>query len=423
MRSRQTHIIIGAGAAGMAAAAAIREQDAAARITVVSAEADRPYYRPLIPFLISGQKDPEQMSLEGQGPFRTDGIEIKLDTPAIAIDTERRAVVLDNGQELAYDKLLIATGSRPILPKTVRKRSIPGVYSLRTLADARSIVQRSQTARQVVMLGGGMLNVKTAFALKVLGLEVTLVEIEKSVLPWLMEADAAALIHNALLEAGLKVITGATLRRLRYEPNNGIKRVELSSGEALACQMLLIGIGIRPNIALLESTPVRCEQGAVIDTHCACNVDNVYAAGDVAARVDPVSGAVAKTGLWTHAVEMGRCAGLNMAGRPIEYDRPYGVLNATQVADIPFVSMGVVHTTGTDYETHVSATSNAYRKLVFSASGDHRSDRLMGALFVGDITNAGLYRHFIYQRKPVVNIKSYMIGHRLHYGHLLSRAA
>ena len=417
--SRKAYVIIGAGAAGMAAAAAIRGQDAAARITVVSAEADRPYYRPLIPFLINGQKDPAQMFLEGQGPFRTDAVEIQLDTPASAIDTERQAVILDSGQELSYDKLLIATGSRPLVPEAVQKQSIPGVYSLRTMADARSIVQRCQTARQVVMLGSGMLNVKTAFALLALGLEVTLVEIEASVLPWLMEADAAALIHTALLKAGLKVITGCTVSRLRCEPNSGIKRVELSNGDELACQMLLIGIGVQPNIALLESTPLRCDQGVVIDAHCACSVDNVFAAGDVAARIDPVSGAVAKTGLWTHAVEMGRCAGLNMVGRVSEYDRPYGVLNATQVADVPFVSMGVVHTADTDYEAHVSTTPHAYRKLVFSAQGDH----LIGALFVGDIAGAGLYRHLIYQRRPVADIKSHIIRHRLHYGHLLSKAA
>ncbi|MEJ2640255.1 MAG: FAD-dependent oxidoreductase [Desulfosarcinaceae bacterium] len=419
MRSRRAHLIIGAGAAGMVAAAAIREQDAAARITVVSAEADRPYFRPLIPFLISGRKDPAQMSLEGQGPFRTDGVEIKLDTPAAAIDTERQAVVLASGQELAYDRLLIATGSRPLVPEAVKKQPISGVYSLRTMADARSIVQRCQTARQVVMLGGGMLNVKTAFALLAAGLEVTLVEIEASVLPWLMEADAATLIHNALLKAGLKVITGATLRRLRYEPEGGIKRVELSSGETLACQMLLIGIGVQPNIALLKSTPLHCDQGVVVDPHCACSVNNIFAAGDVASRIDPVSGAVVKTGLWSHAVEMGRCAGLNMAGKVRVCDRPYGVLNATQVADVPFVSMGVVHTAGTDYEAHVCTSPYAYRKLIFSAQGD----RLIGALFVGDITNAGLYRHFIYQRRPAANIKSHMIRHRLHYGHLLSRAA
>jgi nitrite reductase (NADH) large subunit len=418
-RSSKAYVIIGAGAAGMAAATAIRRQDAAARITVLSAEADRPYYRPLIPFLISGQKEPADMALEGHGLFMADGIEIQLETRAAGIDTRRQAVILDSGQELAYDKLLIATGSRPIVPELVQKQAIAGVYTLRTMAEARSIAQRCQGARQVVMLGGGMLNVKTAFALLALDLEVTLVEIQDSVLPWLMEADAAALIHNALLRAGLKVITGCTLRRLRYELDSGIKRVELSNGQELACQMLLIGIGVQPNVSLLESTPLNCDQGLVIDPHCACSVENVFAAGDVAVTIDAVSGAGARTGLWTHAVDMGLCAGRNMAGRASEYEGPYGILNATQVADVPFVSMGIVHTADTDYETHVSATQQAYRKLVFSPQGD----RLIGALFVGDIAGAGLYRHVIRQRVPVADIKSHIVRHRLHYGHLLSRAA
>jgi NAD(P)H-nitrite reductase large subunit len=417
--SQKAYVIIGAGAAGMAAAAAIRQQDAAGRITVLSAENDRPYYRPLIPFLISGQKDPAEMALEGFGPFMADRVDIRLKARATAIDTQRQVVNLDSGQELVYDKLLIATGSSPNIPEVVEKQDIAGIYTLRTLADARLIAQRSKAAQQVVMLGGGMLNVKAAFALLALGLDVTLVEIRESVLPWLMEADAAALIHHALVKAGLKVITGCTLRRLRYELDNGIRRVELSNGEELACQMLIIGIGVQPNVSLLESTPLGSDQGAIIDHNCACSVENIYAAGDVAVTINPATGSGVRTGLWTHAVDMGRCAGLSMAGQSSEYTGSYGILNATQVADVPFVSMGIVHTADTDYEAHVFATRQAYRKIVFSPNGD----RLIGALFVGDIAGAGLYRHMIQQRMPVADIKSHIIRHRLHYGHMLARAA
>ena len=134
-----------------------------------------------------------------------------------------------------------------------------------------------------MLLGGGMLNPKTAFALLSLGIDVTMVEIEDSVLPWLMEADAAALIHNALVKAGLKVITGSTLSCLHYRrDSDGIEGVELSNGQELACQMLLIGIGVQPNISLLKSTPLKLNQGVIIDSRCACSEENVFAAGDVA---------------------------------------------------------------------------------------------------------------------------------------------
>lgn len=420
VRNRVRYVIIGAGGAGMAAAATIRQHDVAAKITVLSAETDHPYYRPLIPFLISGEKKTAEMFIDGYGPFVTHGIDILLQTKVTTIDTHHRVVVLYSGEEIAYDKLLIATGSSPILPDSFQIQTVAGVYTLRTLAEARSIAQYSQTSRKVVLLGGGMLNVKTAFALLSLGIDVTMVEIEDSVLPWLMEADAAALIHNALVKAGLKVITGSTLSCLHYRrDSDGIEGVELSNGQELACQMLLIGIGVQPNISLLKSTPLKLNQGVIIDSRCACSEENVFAAGDVAVTIDPISGSAIKTGLWTHAVEMGRCAGKNMVGLNSEYVGPYGVLNATQVADVPFVSIGTVHTADTDYEVHVSATKQSYRKLIFSPKGD----RLIGALFVGDISGSGLYRHLIRERMPVMNIKSHIIQHHLHYGHLLSGVA
>ena len=112
---------------------------------------------------------------------------------------------------------------------------------------------------------------------------------------------------------------------------------------------------------------------------------------------------------------MGRCAGFNMAGRPTEYAGTFGILNATQVADEPFVSMGIVHTSGTQYEAHSVSTSNAYRKTVFSPDGA----RLVGVLLVGNITRAGLYRLVIRERMDVAHIKSHIIDHTLHYGHFL----
>jgi NAD(P)H-nitrite reductase large subunit len=121
------------------------------------------------------------------------------------------------------------------------------------------------------------------------------------------------------------------------------------------------------------------------------------------------------TALWTNAVEMGRCAGMNMAGVPTAYTGTFGILNATQVADMPFVAMGTVHTAALDVEVHRQSSANAYRKLVFDRTGT----RLVGAVLVGDITNAGIYRYLIREKKDISAVKRQIIDHRLHYGHLL----
>ncbi len=121
------------------------------------------------------------------------------------------------------------------------------------------------------------------------------------------------------------------------------------------------------------------------------------------------------TALWTNAVEMGRCAGLNMAGLPTPYAGTFGILNATQIANMPFVSMGMVHTKDLDCEIHKSGGQGYFRKMIFSADGSH----LIGMVLIGDISNAGLYRQVIQEKMCVEKFKHQIIRHRLHWGHFI----
>jgi nitrite reductase (NADH) large subunit len=412
--ARKTHVIVGGSAAGMAAAETIGRLDPGAKVRVLSEEVDAPYFRPLIPFIISRKKKERQIFLQGQGPYRTANAEIRLKTRAQRIDTRARTVVADTGESFPYDRLLIATGSRPHIPEEIRGTRLPGVFALRTLADARAAERRAATTRHAVMLGGGLLNLKAAFALLERGIAVTLVVFSPEVLSQLMEPDDALLIRRALDQAGLRIVTGAAATEIEGNAN-GVSGVVLNNGEEMACEMVCIGKGVCPNTQWIDDGGIDVRTGVVVDKFTQTGAPGVYAAGDVAVTFDPISGDPMVTGLWTNAVEMGRCAGANMAGRPTAYGGTFGILNATQVARMPFVSMGVVHTAGTDCEVHTRQTSDAYRKLVFSPEGD----RLVGAVFVGDIDNAGLYRAVIRDRVKLNGIKRQVIDHRLHYGHLL----
>ncbi len=408
------YLIVGGSAAGMAAAEAIRSSDPQGSICVLSQEADAPYFRPMIPFLISGKKKSEAIYLQDRGLFRSPDVEVQLNTRVVRVDTGAQQVHTADGAVMAYDRLLIATGSRPMMPPNTQGLQTEGVMALRTLADAKHMAERAQHCRQAVVLGAGLLGLKAAMALQQRGLSVTLVEKENEILPWLMESDPAGRIRRALEDAGVRVIRGATVRSVQADAQ-GVCGVVLDTGRELACQLTCIGIGVEPNTACLENSDIRLDGGVVTDAHTACNAPHVYAAGDVAVTFDTITGKPVVTGLWTNAVEMGCCAGANMAGRPTAYSGTFGILNATQVAGLPFVSMGVVHTAGTDYETHIKSTPRAYRKLVFAPQGD----RLVGTLFVGDITHAGLYRAVIREGLKINGIKKQVVGHRLHYGHLL----
>lgn len=408
------YAIIGGSAAGMAAAMAIREQDPQGDVTVFSEESDMPYFRPLIPFLISGKKKAEDMAMVGEGPYRNTDIDIQLESKALACDPQQKTLRLTNDQEFSFDKLLIATGSKPYIPDDIAGTDIEGVFALRTLADARAAAQRASQTRHAVMLGGGLLNLKAAFALLERQLKVTLVVRSPEVLSQLMEPVDSTLIRKALDNAGLNILTNVSARQIQSN-GSGVCGVALDDGSEIECQMVCIGKGVRPNVGFLDTDNLQVDEGLVVDPFTRCSTADVFAAGDVAVTFNPISGGRIVTGLWTNAVEMGRCAGFNMAGRPTEYTGTFGILNATQVADEPFVSMGIVHTSGTPYEVHIASSSNAYRKVVFSPEGN----RLVGVLLVGNISRAGLYRLVIRERMDVAAIKSHLIDQTLHYGHFI----
>ena len=407
------YLIIGGSAAGMAAAHTIRSLDPEGSITILSDEVDAPYFRPLIPFLVSGKKKAEEMTMTGSGPYTQADIHIKTGCRAEKIHPADKIVSLENGDTISYEKVLFATGSRPYIPEELSGSAAEGVFALRTLKDARYMVKRLEKTDRAVMLGGGLLNLKAAFALLEKGIKVTLVVRSPEVLSQLMEPEDTGRIRNALDSAGLEIMTGVSADQV-LSKNSSVTGVVLDNGQELPCQMVCIGKGVRPNIEFLNGSGVQTDGGIVADIHAACNIDDTYTAGDVAVTYDSVSGKPVMTALWTNAVEMGRCAGRNMAGFPTIYSGTFGILNATQVADEPFVSMGTVHTRGTDLEVFTFAEKRAYRKIVFNSKGD----RLIGVLFSGDIKNAGLYRYVIREKIPVNGFKQHLIDHTLHYGHL-----
>ncbi len=180
-----------------------------------------------------------------------------------------------------------------------------------------------------------------------------------------MDPEDAALIRKALDDAGLEIKTGAAAIGIRSD-HTGVTGVVLDDNSEIACEMVCIGKGVRPNVEFLEGSGIKLKKGIVADRHTACSRPDTFAAGDVAVTHDPISGEPVMTALWTNAVEMGRCAGLNMSGLPTAYSGAFGILNATQVANIPFVSMGIVHTRELDCEIHCHTTRMSRRKMVFS---------------------------------------------------------
>lgn len=409
-----SYVIVGASAAGMACAHTLRKNDPGGTVTVLSNESSLPYFRPMIPYVITGKKTGGDIRLQGSGIFTRSGIDVRLGSPAASADLAARTVTTASGDTLGYDKILFASGSRPYLPDNIQGLDSRGVFCLKTLADAQGMARRAGECDHAVMLGGGILNLKAAFALLEKGLKVTLVVYSPEVLSQLMDPEDAFLVRDALDRAGLEIITGTSAVSVLTD-TNGVSGVALDNGNTLSCGMVCVGKGVIPNLDFLAGAEIDTDKGILTDPHTACSAPGTYAAGDVAVAVDPGTGQKTVTSLWTHAVEMGICAGLNMTGNQTAYSGTFGIMNATQVAGEPFVSMGIVHTKGKDLEVHTQKTGKTFRKIVFSKDGE----KLVGSLFIGDITNAGIYRYVMREQKPIDNIKQYLIDHTIHYGHFL----
>ena len=399
------HVIIGGSIAGISAAKAIRQSDPSAEVTVLSGEKARPYYRPMIPFLI--RKGDIDITFEGDLEKRY-GFAVAYEKAA-GIDVAKKEVRLESGRNISYDRLLIATGSRAVVP------AIPGirgeaVFTLRTAQDARSIGKSAEKARSAVVLGAGLVGIKTAIALRKAGLGVTIVEKLDCILPGKFDRRGSEIISNIVEREGIRVLAGMSIvEAVRAEGE--LRGVRLSSGDTLDAGMLIVAAGTRPDLDAVKDTGIRTQTGIVIDENLRTSVPDIYAAGDVVEYTDLVFGRPAVSALWTNAEEMGRLAGRNMAGGKAKYEGFLSVLNSSEIFDVPVMAIGLVEPDplSREYESLVEDNVDSYRKLVFKGSV------LVGAVFINDVENAGIYTNLIRSRMPIGGLKEEAIKGSLRY--------
>jgi NAD(P)H-nitrite reductase large subunit len=395
------YVIAGGGIAAFSALKAIRAQDPAGRITVVSAEEDGFYYRPLTPLVVKGEKVREDLLPD---PAAIGAAEV-IRGEAAGLDASRRLLSLRGGGTVPYDRLLIATGSSPRVPDIP---GVPGrnVHFLRTLADAETLRDAAREGAVAVVIGGGFVGVKAATALAHRGVRVTVVEKERQILLPRLDAAGASLVAGLLAAAGITLLTQETVAEILPEARG----VRLASGSTLACDFVCVAVGVRPNIGWLEGSGVRLDQAVVVDERMQTSCEGIFAAGDCVQVRDPISGRPIVSALWTNAVQMGRVAGTNLAGGKAVYPGGPEVFNATEIEGLPVVSVGdVLAEEGGAREVFRRRRGPTYRKLVFDG------DVLSGAIFAGDVTNAGVYTALIASRKPLGRLKEKAIGETLTY--------
>ena len=387
------HIILGNGPAGVVASETIRKADADAEITMVGDEPEPPYSRMAIPYLLQGdiQEDGTYLRKDA-GHFERLRINL-VAGHAEAVDTKARQVRLRGGTTLAYDRLLIVTGAHATKPP-VAGIDLPSVQTCWTLADARNIAALAKRGSRVLQIGAGFIGCITMEALANRGVHLTVVEMGDRMVPRMMTPVAGAMIKKWCEKKGVRVHTRARVVSVRPDMKRaGSLFVEIDSGDELPADLVICAAGVRPNIDFLAGSGIATDVGVVVDDHLRTNVPDVYAAGDVAEAMDFSTGERGINAIQPNAVDQGRVAALNMAGKETRSVRSLAI-NVLQTLGLVSSSFGKWwgEIDGQSAEA-VDAENFRYLSLQF------KDDILIGATSIGLTENVGVLRGLIQTRK------------------------
>jgi len=419
------HLILGNGPTGVVAAETLRKADPDAEIVMVGAEPEPPYSRMAIPYLLDGDIDEAGTYLrKSAGHFDELRIRQRVGR-AVALNTQTRTVLFHDGGQESFDRLLIATGSHPIRPP-IPGVDLPQVQTCWTLADARAIERLAKPGSRVVQLGAGFIGCIIMEALRKRGVKLTVVERGDRMVPRMMTPVAGSMIKSWVEAKGVRVVTSAGIERIdapaaaaaSAEPPSLLGRftrlfsapspapapaptksgevvVSLSTGEKIACDLVIVSAGVSPNVSFLEGTGVRVASGVLVDSRMETAVSGIYAAGDVAEAPDLFTGAHLVAAIQPNAADQARIAALNMAGRDVQLP---GVLAINVLDSVGLISSSFGQWEGVANGDGVELVDRpGYRYLSLQFQGD----TLIGATSLGMTQQVGALRGLIQNRTPL----------------------
>lgn len=364
-------VIVGNNAAGTAACEAIRKRSVDAGIILISSENDLGYYRPMLSDYISASHNEKRFYLHDMTWYTENYIQLRLGTTVRQIDVAHKYLITNEGEKIYYDKLILANGSRNILPP-ITDIQLPGIFSLKTKDDADAIIQYATEATKLVVIGGGVLGLEVAWEVKNLGLEVVVVEVMDRLLPRQLDLDASKIFERGVINSGVSVIKSVKVSAMiGHEKVTG---VQLIDGSMIDCDMVIVSTGIAPNREIAVAAGIKANRGIIVDEHMRTNIADIYAAGDVAEYKGQ------SHGLWPVAVEQGKIAGANAVGDSLSYNPslPSTVFNGMDQQVFSIGDVSSFETKGYDAVVEYDRKTETYKKLYFDREGIYVGGILMG---------------------------------------------
>lgn len=388
------YLIIGGSIAAATAVNVIRANRPQAEIQIIADEAMPFYYRALIPFLLDGSRTVEDILFTEQ-PAEDERVQFRHDR-CIGVDPRQGIIRLASGRSLSYNKLLLASGSSSLIPD-IPGIDCHGVFTLRNMDEAFMVRDYLKGCRTAVVVGGALAGIKMAEALHRTGVEVAVVERLPHILPFIADTETADRMSRRLCETGLEIHTDDSAEEILVADDGRARAVRLASGKRVAADLVLLMVGVQPNVEFLAGSGIDIDLAVLTDREMQTSVPDIYAAGDMVQIHDPVLGKDVVSALWGNAVHMGRTAGFNMSGIKAFVPPLLSSFNSTEIAGLPVISAGLLHTQAPSqrYAVYTEARGENYRKLVFE------QDRLAGMIFVGNINRAGVYTNLVRNRIPL----------------------
>ena len=398
------YVIIGNSVAAVGAMRAIRAIDQDGAITVISRERYQAYGRPLISYLLGGLITEKRMAYLPPDFCEKNNINLMLECEAIAVDTQKRAVKLKNGETIEYDRLLIATGGDPFVPPIEGLGGKERVFTFTTWDDAAKLKAVSSEIDHAVVIGGGLIGLKAAEGLHLLGKKVTIVELADRVLSAAFDKPAGRIIAKKMKANGIDVITEDTVTAVRGNGSR-ISGVTLKSGDTVDCDTIIVAIGVRPAASFLNGSGIEVNRGVLVNDHMQTSVKSVYAAGDVAEASDFFTGQKNPMPVWPDAYIQGDVAGTDMAGGDKEYAGGLA-MNSIEFFKVPTISMGITNPAedgGFEILVYQEPENYCYRKIVL------KGNQLVGAVLVGVVDRAGIFSGLIREKVDVTPFKDRLL--------------
>lgn len=391
------YVIIGAGVAGVEAAKTIRGIDEDAVIVMISADTQI-HSRCMLHKFIAGERDEKGLDFTEEDFLEKHRITWIKGTKVVSVcpgqeaegtgNQGRKEVVLDTGETVEFDKLLLANGADSSIPPVGDLRKATNVYGLRNLSDAQAIVKEACQAEHIVIIGSGLVGLDAAYGLLGRDKEITIVEMASQILPVQLDAHGAEAFQRLFEEAGVHFVLGRRACEAVCEADGKIHKVILDNGEEYPCDMIIAAAGVRASTGYLEDSGIDLNRGVCVSSYLRTNKKDIYAAGDITGL----------SGIWPNAAEQGRIAGKNMCGVLTEYTDRFAIKNTINFFGLVSLCVGRICEAEGD-EIQVREDKNQYKRVIL------KDGKVEGILLQGDISNAGTWQYLIKNHIDVSNIK------------------